>query len=458
MRVPVPDELLPADRLGRVHFVGIGGAGLSGIARIMLARGHHRSPAATPRTPRSCRRCASSARPATSATTPSHVGDADTVVVSTAVREDNPEVRRGRAARGLRILPRSAGARVGDGRAGACVAVAGTHGKTTTTSLLTVALQRLRRRPVVRHRWRPQRDRPQRPRRHRRPLRRRGRRERRRVPRLPPVRRAGHQRRGRPPRQLRHRGGLPRGLRRVRRDRSTPTASWCCCADDPGAARPGRRRAARGLRVVTVGERDDADVRADRPGASTARASTLRRSATAARPLGRVTLQIPGRHYVARRPGRAGRCGLRLGLAVRRSAHAGSRPSPAPAAGWSARARPGACGSTTTTPTTRPRSPATSQAARALAGDGRARRRLPAAPGLAHPDLRRRDGRGARRGRRGGRDRRLRRPRGPRPRASPARLVADAVPLPAEHVALRSRPGRRRRQNSSGSPGPVTWC
>ena len=39
MRVPVPDELLPADRLGRVHFVGIGGAGLSGIARILLARG-----------------------------------------------------------------------------------------------------------------------------------------------------------------------------------------------------------------------------------------------------------------------------------------------------------------------------------------------------------------------------------------------------------------------------------
>ena len=39
MRIPVPDELLPAERLGRVHFVGIGGAGLSGIARIMLARG-----------------------------------------------------------------------------------------------------------------------------------------------------------------------------------------------------------------------------------------------------------------------------------------------------------------------------------------------------------------------------------------------------------------------------------
>ena len=39
MRVPVPETLLPADQLGTVHFVGIGGAGLPGIARIMLARG-----------------------------------------------------------------------------------------------------------------------------------------------------------------------------------------------------------------------------------------------------------------------------------------------------------------------------------------------------------------------------------------------------------------------------------
>ena len=39
MKVPVPDVILPADELGRVHFIGIGGAGLSGIARIMLARG-----------------------------------------------------------------------------------------------------------------------------------------------------------------------------------------------------------------------------------------------------------------------------------------------------------------------------------------------------------------------------------------------------------------------------------
>jgi UDP-N-acetylmuramate--alanine ligase len=138
MRVPVPDVLLPADRLGRVHFVGIGGAGLSGIARIMLARGMEVSgsdakPSATLEALQALgARC--------------HVGhdaayveDADTVVVSTAVREDNPEVVEA-LRRGLRVLPRSAALEsVMQGRR--VIAVAGTHGKTTTTSMLTVALQ-----------------------------------------------------------------------------------------------------------------------------------------------------------------------------------------------------------------------------------------------------------------------------------------------------------------------------
>ena len=66
------------------------------------------------------------------------LGDADTVVVSTAVREDNPEYAAA-LARGLRVLPRSAAlASVMAGRQ--VVAVAGTHGKTTTTALLTGAL------------------------------------------------------------------------------------------------------------------------------------------------------------------------------------------------------------------------------------------------------------------------------------------------------------------------------
>ena len=138
MRVPVPDELLPAGQLGRVHFVGIGGAGLSGIARIMLARGIPVSgsdahPSPTLEALRSLgARCAVGHDAA-------HVRGADTVVVSTAVREDNPEVQEARRL-GLRLLPRSAALEsVMRGRK--VVAVAGTHGKTTTTSLLTVALQ-----------------------------------------------------------------------------------------------------------------------------------------------------------------------------------------------------------------------------------------------------------------------------------------------------------------------------
>ncbi len=138
MRVPVPQELLPADRLGRVHFVGIGGAGLSGIARIMLARGIPVSGSDAKQSPTVEALRALGAR--------CHVGhaaeqvrDVDTVVVSTAVREDNPEVVEARRL-GLRLLPRSAALdSVMQGRT--VVAVAGTHGKTTTTSLLTVALQ-----------------------------------------------------------------------------------------------------------------------------------------------------------------------------------------------------------------------------------------------------------------------------------------------------------------------------
>jgi UDP-N-acetylmuramate--alanine ligase len=138
VRVPVPEELLPADRLGRVHFVGIGGAGLSGIARIMLARGIvvSGSDAKESRTIEALRALGARCYVGHDA---SQVSDADTLVVSTAVRADNPEVVEAQR-RGLRVLPRSAALdAVMQGRQ--VVAVAGTHGKTTTTSLLTVALQ-----------------------------------------------------------------------------------------------------------------------------------------------------------------------------------------------------------------------------------------------------------------------------------------------------------------------------
>ena len=138
MKVPVPQVLLPAESLGRVHFVGIGGAGLSGIARIMLARGIEVSgsdakPSATIEALRALGAACYVGHEA------GHVTGADTVVVSTAVREDNPEVVEAERL-GLRLLPRSAALQaVMQGRR--VVAVAGTHGKTTTTSMLTVALQ-----------------------------------------------------------------------------------------------------------------------------------------------------------------------------------------------------------------------------------------------------------------------------------------------------------------------------
>ncbi|MET3960392.1 UDP-N-acetylmuramate--alanine ligase [Marmoricola sp. OAE513] len=138
MKVPVPAELLPAEALGRVHFVGIGGAGLSGIARIMLARGIEvsGSDAKSSATIEALRALGARCYVGHAA---EQVAEVDTVVVSTAVREDNPEVTEA-VRRGLRLLPRSAALEaVMQGRE--VIAVAGTHGKTTTTSMLTVALQ-----------------------------------------------------------------------------------------------------------------------------------------------------------------------------------------------------------------------------------------------------------------------------------------------------------------------------
>ncbi|WP_448623851.1 UDP-N-acetylmuramate--L-alanine ligase [Geodermatophilus sp. URMC 64] len=124
--------------LGAVHFVGIGGAGMSGIARILLARGVAVSGSDRRDTPTLLALRALGARVEVGHD-PAHLGDADTVVVSTAIRDDNPELAAARE-RGLRVLPRAVAlAAVMAGRRS--VAVAGTHGKTSTTSMLTVAVQ-----------------------------------------------------------------------------------------------------------------------------------------------------------------------------------------------------------------------------------------------------------------------------------------------------------------------------
>jgi UDP-N-acetylmuramate--alanine ligase len=131
---PVPS----LEELGAVHLVGIGGAGMSGIARILLARGVAVSGSDRRESPTLLALRALGARVEVGHEA-AHVGEADTVVVSTAIRDDNPELLAARE-RGLRVLPRAVAlAAVMAGRRS--VAVAGTHGKTSTTSMLTVAVQ-----------------------------------------------------------------------------------------------------------------------------------------------------------------------------------------------------------------------------------------------------------------------------------------------------------------------------
>ena len=128
----------PLSWLGRVHVVGIGGAGMSGIARILVARGVtvSGSDAKDSRRITALRALGVDAVVGHDA---AHVTDVDTLVVSTAIKPTNPELVAA-TERGIRIMGRAeALATVMAGYRG--IAVAGTHGKTTTTSMLTVALQ-----------------------------------------------------------------------------------------------------------------------------------------------------------------------------------------------------------------------------------------------------------------------------------------------------------------------------
>ena len=143
MTVP-PDEPVTDQgvSLARAHLVGVGGAGMSGIARILADRGFAVSGSDARDSAALAGLAALGVRTAVghSAGNLSLLGDGPTVVVvSTAVRPDNPEVVAARAA-GIPVVHRAdALAALMAGRRSMCVA--GTHGKTSTTSMLTVALQ-----------------------------------------------------------------------------------------------------------------------------------------------------------------------------------------------------------------------------------------------------------------------------------------------------------------------------
>jgi UDP-N-acetylmuramate--alanine ligase len=138
MGLVTPVEPVPLRELGRVHFAAIGGAGMSGIARIMLARGVPVSGCDSAASAQLDELAALGAQVSVGHS-PEHLAGVDTLVVSTAIRADNPELLAARE-RGIRVLHRAAAlASVMLGRQ--AIAVAGTHGKTTTTSMVTTVLR-----------------------------------------------------------------------------------------------------------------------------------------------------------------------------------------------------------------------------------------------------------------------------------------------------------------------------
>lgn len=127
--------------MDRPHFIGIGGAGMSGIAKILAQRGARvaGSDAKESATAEALRALGATVHIGHAA---DHLAqDATCVVVSSAIRADNPELAAA-AERGIPVVHRS------DALAGLMdglrpIAVAGTHGKTTTTSMLAVSLDAL---------------------------------------------------------------------------------------------------------------------------------------------------------------------------------------------------------------------------------------------------------------------------------------------------------------------------
>ena len=124
-------------KVRNVHFVGIGGAGMSGIAEVLLNLGYAVSGSDLSEGG-ATRRLASLGAQVRIGHDAAHVAAADVVVISSAVKPDNPEVIAARA-RHVPVVPRALMLaelmRLKQG-----IAVAGTHGKTTTTSLAASVL------------------------------------------------------------------------------------------------------------------------------------------------------------------------------------------------------------------------------------------------------------------------------------------------------------------------------
>ena len=128
--------MIPAG--SRVHFVGIGGAGMSAIAHVLIARGFAVS-GSDLRESEVTRRLRAAGARIQIGHAPEHIEPGQVVVISRAVPEDNVEVQTARQ-RGVRVMHRAEmlGGLMDGMRS---IAVVGTHGKTTTTSMIARILE-----------------------------------------------------------------------------------------------------------------------------------------------------------------------------------------------------------------------------------------------------------------------------------------------------------------------------
>jgi UDP-N-acetylmuramate--alanine ligase len=133
-----PAGTVTAEELGRIHLIGVGGVGMSGLARLFLTRGLPVSGSELREWP-SLAGLRALGGTIQMSHEPGNLDGVDTVVYSSAIPQDHLEMVEARR-RGLRVLHRSeALAAAMTGRR--AIAVAGTHGKTTTTSMVTMVLQ-----------------------------------------------------------------------------------------------------------------------------------------------------------------------------------------------------------------------------------------------------------------------------------------------------------------------------
>ncbi len=127
----------PMRRVRRVHFIGIGGSGMAGIAEVLLNLGYVVSGSDLKAGPATARLAKLGAK-VKKGHSAANVKSADVVVVSSAVQDDNPEVRAAREQRIPVVRRAEMLAELMRFRYG--IAIAGTHGKTTTTSLVAAVL------------------------------------------------------------------------------------------------------------------------------------------------------------------------------------------------------------------------------------------------------------------------------------------------------------------------------